>query len=611
MSKKNKEAQFSWSSYRRIWRTFGRHLLPYWRKLAIALVGMILATLVDLARPWPLKLVFDYVLLRQPLPEQASWLQMFGSDPIDLLLPIVSMIVLIVVLQSTFSYLNKYLVSIVGESVVIDIRERIFMHLQALSMQFHKTSRSGDLVLRLTSDITHLKKLFVDSVQDFGRHFLKLAGVVAAMLWMDWRLCLVAVAILPILYLLTQFFSTSVKQLKREERKRESNVASIVQENMLSISLIQAYAAEADEQERFQKQSRKSLDAQIRTAGVAKRFRRLVQTLIAVGTAAVIYVGARRVLGGDLTPGDLIVFHQYLRELYRPIDKFSGMVVNLAQHLVSGERLIELVEQPIVIRDSPDAVDAGRFLGAVEFRNVSFQYKEDAEVLRDVSIKVDAGQTVALVGSSGAGKSTMANLLMRFYDPAEGQVLIDGTDIRRYTLSSLREQITVLLQDTFLFRKSIRDNIAYARPDASDDEVAAAAQAAQAHDFIMALPQGYESLVEEGGVNLSGGQKQRISIARAILRDAPILILDEPTTGLDALAEAQINEALRQLTEARTTFVIAHRFSTLANAKQILVLEHGRIMQQGTHAQLLEQSESYRTLWELQFGAKRLEDQVG
>ncbi len=335
-----------------------------------------------------------------------------------------------------------------------------------------------------------------------------------------------------------------------------------------------------------------------------------MHTLVAFGTAAVIYVGARRVLGGEITPGDLIVFHQYLRQLYGPIDHFSNLVVQIAQHIASGERLVELVEQPVVIRDSPDAVEAKPFRGEVEFRNVSFEYEKDALVLHDVNVRIKPGQTVALVGSSGAGKSTIANLLMRFYDPAEGTVLVDGTDVRRYTLASLREQITVLLQDNFLFRKTVRENIAYARPDATEAEIVAAARAAQAHEFIEELPHGYDTRVEEGGVNFSGGQKQRISIARAILRDAPILILDEPTAGLDALAEAQINKALQKLTEGRTTLVIAHRFSTLVHAEQILVLEAGRITHQGTHTELLEQSPAYRTLWELQFEVRSLEDHV-
>jgi ATP-binding cassette subfamily B protein len=335
-----------------------------------------------------------------------------------------------------------------------------------------------------------------------------------------------------------------------------------------------------------------------------------VQLTIACGTTAVIYFGARRVLGGALSPGDLLVFSAYLKELYGPIDKFSEILVDLAQAVVSGERLVELVDQPVVIKDAPHAKPAPALKGDVDFDRVAFAYKKGQKVLHNLTFQARSGQMVALVGSSGAGKSTIANLIMRFYDPSEGSIQIDGVDIRKYTLVSLRSQITVVLQDTYLFRKSIRDNIALGRPNATDEEIIAAAKAAQAHDFIMALPQGYDTLIEERGVNFSGGQKQRLNIARAILRNAPILILDEPTTGLDALSEAQINKALMRLMEGRTTFVIAHRYSTITMADHILLIEDGKITEEGRHEELLERSATYRNMYELQAGGGRT-DQAG
>jgi ABC-type multidrug transport system fused ATPase/permease subunit len=612
--KKYEEApeNFDFGSYRRIWRTFGPHLLPYWRLLSVAVLGMILAVGTDLARPWPLKLIFDHVLLERPLPPRFAWLTgIAGGQPLQLLLPICLSIIAIAALNAFFSYMNKYLMSVVGESMVVDVRERIFVHLQSLSLNFHGESRSGDLVLRLTSDINKLKKLFIDTIQDLGTHLIRLTMIISVMVWMDWKLFLLAFAIVPILYLVTHYFSGNVKKQQQEKRSRESDVASIVQENMLSISLIQAYAAEAKEHERFQKQNKKSLDAEIRTAQLSKSFKRAVQITIAAGTAAVVYVGARRVLGGELSPGDLLVFTAYLKELYGPIDKFSEMLVDLAQATVSGGRLVELVEQPVVVKDRPDAVPAPALHGDVEFRDVSFHYKKGKTVLHDLTFRARAGQTVALVGSSGAGKSTIANLLLRFYDPSQGSVVIDGQDIRGYTLASLRNQITVVLQDCFLFRKTVRDNLAFGRPDATEEEIVAAARAAQAHDFIMALPQGYDTLIEERGVNFSGGQKQRLNIARAILRDSPILILDEPTTGLDALSEAQINQALGRLMQGRTTFVIAHRFSTIMSADHILVIEEGKLAEEGRHEDLLERSATYRQLFDLQYGGRRSNDQAG
>jgi ATP-binding cassette subfamily B protein len=616
--KKKKQAEaeaaveFSYQGYKKVWRTFAPDLFRHWKLLSVATLGMILSVASDLAKPWPLKLVFDYVLLERQLPPNAAWLaRLAGSEPVQLLLPLALMTVAIAIANAFFSYINKYLMSVVGETMVVEVRERIFVHLQSLSLNFHGQSRSGDLVVRLTSDINKLKKLFVDSLQDFGSHSIRLIGICATLIWMDWRLFVLGLAIVPILYGITHYFSTRVKEQQKKKRSRESDVASIVQENMLSISLIQAYQQEEQEKERFQKQNRRSLEAELRTAQLSKTFKRTTQILISMGSAAVLYWGARRVLGGELSPGDLLVFTAYLKELYGPIDKFSEILVDLAQAVVSGERLVELVEQPVVVRDQPGAQPAPRWRGDVEFRGVSFAYKKGQTVLHDLSFRARAGQTVALVGSSGAGKSTMANLLMRFYDPTSGAVLLDGTDIRSFTLQSVRNQITVVLQDNFLFRKTVRENIAFGRPDASEDEIVAAARAAQAHEFIQTLPQGYDTLVEERGVNFSGGQKQRLSIARAILRDAPILILDEPTTGLDALAEAQINQALVRLMHGRTTFVIAHRFSTIANADHILVIEDGQVAEEGTHDDLLERSSTYRKLYELQYGGGRASDSVG
>jgi len=606
------DVKFDYEGYRKVFRTFAPDLLKHWRLLSVAVFGMILAVASDLAKPWPLKLIFDYVLLERDLPPRAAWLGRFlGTEPVQLLLPICVIIVLIAVFNAIFSYMNKYLMSVVGETMVVEVRERIFVHLQALSLGFHERSRSGDLVVRLTSDINKLKKLFIDSIQDFGSHGIRLIGIITTLVWMDWRLFVLAFSIVPLLYGVTHFFSRRVKEQQKAKRSRESDVASIVQENMSSISLIQAYQAETGEHARFQTQNRQSLQAEIRTAQLSKSFKRAVQISIATGTAAVIYYGARRVLGGALSPGDLLVFSAYLKDLYGPIDKFSEILVDLAQAVVSGERLVELVEQPVVIKDDPKAVPAPALHGDVEFRNVSFSYKKGQQVLTNLSFRARAGRMVALVGSSGAGKSTMANLLMRFYDPSSGAVLLDGTDVRKFTLASVRSQITVMLQDTHLFRKTVRENIALGKPGATDDEVIAAAKAAQIHEFILGLPQGYDTLIEERGVNFSGGQKQRLSIARAILRDSPILILDEPTTGLDALAEAQVNQALQRLMQGRTTFVIAHRFSTIANADHILVIEEGKIIEEGRHEELLERSTTYRNLYELQHGNGRSTGEVG
>ncbi len=421
------------------------------------------------------------------------------------------------------------------------------------------------------------------------------------MLWMDWQLTLVALAVVPLLYLLSFRFSSKVEVLTKTKRTKESEVASIVQEAMTSMAVIQAFAQEKQEKKRFAKESGESLKAELRKIRFARAFGRAVQVITAIGTALVVWYGARRVLTGELTPGDLIVFTAYMKDLYRPISKLSELIMDVTSSLVCGERIAEILETTVTVRNTPDAVKALPFRGEVCFERVTFGYNPGEPVLQDLSFTAKPGQMVALVGSSGTGKSTVANLLLRFFDPWEGRILMDGHDIRRFTLESLRSQMSVVLQESVLFRRTVRENIAYGKPAASVEEIAEAAKAAQAHDFIMELPDGYNTILDERGTNLSGGQRQRIALARALLRNAPILILDEPLTGLDAITEARLNEALTRLMQGKTTFIIAHRLSTVLKADLILVIEEGKIIEQGTNAELLSHSSLYRHLYAVQY----------
>jgi ATP-binding cassette subfamily B protein len=591
----------TWRSVWRLYGTFGPHLKTYWKWFVLAYVGLVGTILMNLVKPWPLKLIFDYILLDKPMPESAmDLMSILGNDKAALLIIFCISIVVVVFFDGLLSYSYKYLMAAAGERVINDIRRRVFDHLQILPQAFHGSSRSGDLTLRMTSDINAIKKLLIGSVQTFATYLLTSISLIGTMLWMDWRLTLVALAVVPPLYLMSFRFSRKVERLEKTKRVKESEVASIVQETMTSMPVVQAFTQEDQERQRFAKATDESLMADLRKMRLSRTVRRAVQLLMASGTALVIWYGASRALAGEVTPGDLIVFAAYLKDLYNPIGGFSELIMDFFGAVVSSERIAAILGIDMTVKDSPHAITTPPFQGAVAFEDVTFGYTPGEPVLQNLSFAVKPGQMVALVGSSGTGKSTIVNLLLRFFDPWQGRILIDGQDIRRFTLESLRRQLSVVLQESILFRRTIGENIAYGKPQARWAEIVAAAKAAQAHDFIMKLPDGYETVLNERGINLSGGQRQRIALARAILRDAPILILDEPVTGLDAITEAQLNATLVRLMQGRTSFVIAHRLSTIRRADLILVIEEGKVIERGTHAELLAQSSLYHHLYSLQ-----------
>ncbi|MFI5295776.1 MAG: ABC transporter ATP-binding protein [Thermodesulfovibrionales bacterium] len=564
----------------------------------MAYAALIAATLMNLLKPWPLKLIFDYILLDKPMPEQIMFLRsLAGHEKPALLALLCAGIVVIFFFESLFTFIRKYFMASAGERAVNDIRQQVFGHLQMIESG---TGRSADFIVRLTSDIDSLKLLITQHIQTLVNYFLTFIGIGFTMFFLDWRLTAAALAVAPPLYLISLYFSGKVSRLTRRKREKESEVASLVQETVTSKEVVQAFAREEQEKKRFAEETGESLDATLEATRVSKGLGRMVDVFTAIGTAMVVYVGARRALAGYITPGALIVFVSYLRDLYRPVGGFSELMIDFSGSLVCGERVADLLETRVRVADAPDAIDAPPFEGEVAFENVTFGYVPGEQVLQDLSFRARAGERVALIGSSGTGKSTVVNLLLRFYDPWRGQIFIDGADIRRYTLKSLRQQISVVLQETLLFRRTIRENIAYGKPEASLEEITAAAKAAQAHDFIMRIPGGYETLLQEGGANLSGGQRQRITLARAILKNAPILVFDEPVTGLDAVTEAELNKTLERLMKGKTSFIIAHRFSTVMKAELILMIEEGRIVERGTHEELLARSDRYRQLYDLQ-----------
>lgn len=590
----------------RVYKVFGNHYKNHWRQLLIAYCGLLLTVAFALLTPWPLKLIMDYVILKNPLPPQAALVtHWFGSDPATLLAVLALAFIGVNVADSFVSYFHKVGMMMVSAKMIREIRERIFAHMQRLSVSFHESFRSGDLVYRMISDLRELPTILLGVPQNIVYRLVTIGSHVGLMWAINWRLALTAFSVIPIMYYYNRRFGTKVRKATKKKRNTESNIASMITESVTAMALVHAYGREDSQQARFAAENRQSLESTLTATRLSKVFSRVTDTLVAIGTCLVVYYGGNLALSGVITPGTLVLFVAYLKKLYSPLDKFASMLLDLARSQVAAERILELIDSDMVMEDAPNAVPAPAFAGRIEFRRVNFAYKKNIDVLKQVSFAIAPGETVALVGHSGAGKSTLVSLLLRFYDPQQGQVLIDGVDIREFTLKSLRGQLTVLMQEAKLFNKTVRQNIAFGKIDATDEEVVIAAKLAQAHEFIEQMPQGYDTMILQGGENLSGGQKQRLNIARAIIRNTPIVIFDEPATALDAKTEAKMHAALDELTAGKTTLIIAHKFSTIARANKILVLEEGRLAGFGTHEQLIKICAPYRELYELQFGRAR------
>ncbi|MEM8675987.1 MAG: ABC transporter ATP-binding protein [Cyanobacteria bacterium P01_G01_bin.67] len=570
------------------------------RLIAVSFSALIGETIFRMLEPWPLKFIFDEIIYQGFEVEslKVPFLDNFNSTGLLTILAVG--LVALAGLRGTMAYISAAGMAVAATKIMSEIRANLYSHLQSLSLSFHHRAKTGDLITRVTYDIERLREVTVVAALPLLTNTLTMLGMLGVMFWLNVKLALIAIAICPLFLITTTMMSKKIHKVARKQRQREGAMAANAAEAISAIKVVKALSLQSRLEKTFAQQNRKSLKDSAQTQKLRAKQERTVEILVAIATAIVLWRGVQLVIAGSLTPGDLLVFITYLKVAFKPMRQLAKYTGQIAKAIASGERIIDLLEIVPEVRDDKWALTAHSFRGMVELRNVSFAYEQQADTIKNISLKVLPAQKVALVGASGGGKSTLVSLLLRLYDPTQGQILIDGHDIREYTLDSLRKQISIVLQDSILFAASIRENIAYGCVDATDREIKIAARLANAHEFIMALPEGYDTVVGERGATLSGGQKQRIAIARAAIRNAPLVILDEPTVGLDNHSERIVTDALDRLTQNATTFLITHDLRNAKNADQIFYLEGGKILEQGTHEKLMALGQHYATLFRLQ-----------
>ena len=584
----------------------GRHLWPYARTQLWLIGGAFVALLAEIAlrllEPWPLKIVFDRVLVPQA-PTVATPLPILGAvSTMQLLTAAAIAIVVVIGARALASYVQTIGFALAGNRACTVLRDDLFRHLQALPLAFHTRARSGDLLLRVIGDAGMLRDVVVTAAVPLLANVLLFVSMVAVMFWLRWDLALLAVLPAPLFFLSTQRLTKRIADVSRRQRQREGTLAAGAAEAIGAIRTVQALSIEGAFGRAFHDQGTQSLRDGVKAKRLAAGLERTTDLLIAVSTALVVFYGAVLALRREITPGDLVVFLAYLKSAFKPLQDFAKYTGRIAKAAAAAERIVDVLCQEPTIRDLPAARPAPAFRGRIQFDRVSFAYDDDVQVLEDLDFTIEPGEKVAIVGESGVGKSTIAALVLRLYEPASGRVLIDGGDIRAYTIRSLRSQIAAVLQDSPLFAMSVRDNILIGTNGKTDDDVLAAATVAGARDFIAAMPDGFATMVGERGVTLSEGQRQRIAIARAVLRDAPILILDEPTTGLDEQNHRDVVDALERVTTGRTVLLVTHDLTLAARADRVLSIAGGRLIESGTPAQLVRRGGRYASLLRLQSG---------
>jgi len=562
-----------------------RYLRPYVTKTLMAVACMLLATSASLYVPWIVRDIIDGVLV---------------SKDVALLNAITAGIIVVFALRGFFVYGQNYLMSFISQKVVIDLREALFRHFQRLSVSYFDHSRTGKVLSYMTNDVGALQGALAQNVIELSTESLTLVGSLVAMFYLHWQLALLTLITVPLVAQAMKLFGVKLRKASGTMQQRSAEITSVLQEMIVSIRLIRLFVREDYEIDRFKRENENNFNAQMKAAQLSATLTPVVEFLAAIAVTIIVWYGGREVISGNLTSGSLIAFLVYSVNISNPVKRLGNVYGSIQRAVAAAERVFDVLDTLPEIQDMPGAIELPSVQGRVAFENVTFEYRDGEPALRNMSIDIPSGQVLAIVGPSGAGKSTIANLLPRFYDPQEGSILIDGVDIKKVTVRSLREQIAMVPQDTILFSASIFENILYGRLDATREEVMEASRAANAHDFIMQLPNGYDTQIGERGCQLSGGQRQRISIARAILKDPRILILDEATSALDAESERLVQDALDKLMVGRTTLVIAHRLSTIQRADSILVLDKGRMIECGRHADLLDAGGLYSKLYSLQ-----------
>ena len=568
--------------------------------LTLGLLAVIGESAANLLEPWPLKIVLDNVFHSK---KASGWLEhlvhsVAGDDKLIILKFACFAVLGIAALDAVCSYAEKYLTTSVGQWVTHDLRRALYSHLQRLSLAYHDQKRTGDLISTVTSDIDSIQSFITSGLLGVLINLITLLGMVGVMLYMNWRFTFIALSVAPFLFAVVYTYTRRIKKAAREVRKKESEIVSIIEEVLGSIRVVKAFSREEYELKRLDEESLEGVEIALRARSLKAKLAPIVQIIVAIGTCLVLWFGGRL----EVTSGTLVLFIMYLGKMYKPMQELSKMTDSYSKALVGYERIQEVLETDKEVKDLPKAKPVPRLKGKIEFDRVSFSYSPESPILKDVSFTIEPGQVVAFAGPTGAGKTTIISLIPRFYDPTSGSVKIDGMDVRNFRQRSLRQQISFVLQETVLFHGPIWQNIAYGKPEARRDEILRAAELANAAEFIERMPQGYNTIVGERGMTLSGGQRQRIAIARAIIRNTPILLLDEPTSGLDAASEKLVVEALERLMRGKTVVTIAHRLSTIRAADVIFVVKDGHIVERGTHDQLINSSGIYAELERLQVG---------